>query len=322
MKTPFVIPWGMIVLLLLFCCERTPVTPVLDPSPPRDLDPFADGRLSVPAGIQPEALTVGDSTSFFVGSLTDGSVYRGDFRSGTFDLLYQPRFSRAQAAGMAYDPVTKNLFVAGGNTGNGSVIDTETGEVLAEFAFGGIFISDVVITPRAAFYIDSFAPIVYRVDLPLPSGEPTASITPIALGDGFDFRAGQVNANGIEAIPNGKALLIVNAFTGGLYRIDAATGTSDRIDLGNLLLFSGDGLLRRGKTLYVTVPADNRVLALRLAVDFGSAAQFRTFGSPYLQFPTAVAHFGASLYAVNARYDVVPPGADPTGFSFDIVRTY
>jgi hypothetical protein len=44
-------------------------------------------RIDLPNGFFPEGIERGHGTSFFVGSLLDGAIWRGDFRTGTGALL-------------------------------------------------------------------------------------------------------------------------------------------------------------------------------------------------------------------------------------------
>ena len=52
-----------------------------------------DGRerfpevINLPNGFQPEGISTGRGTSFYVGSLFDGAIYRGDLRTGKGAVL-------------------------------------------------------------------------------------------------------------------------------------------------------------------------------------------------------------------------------------------
>ena len=94
------------------------------------------------------------------------------------------------------------------------------------------FINDVVITNDAVYFTNSFAPVIYKIPLgedgQLPSDPEVITLT--LTGD-YQFVAGGFNANGIDALPNGKALTIVNSTTGSLYLVDSTTGEATLIDL-------------------------------------------------------------------------------------------
>jgi hypothetical protein len=126
----------------------------------------------------------------------------------------------------------------------------------------------------------------------------------LAAGRGF-------NANGIAETPNRKALLVVNSATGLLYRVDPETGQATEVDLGGNSLPNGDGLLVRGRTLYVVQNQDNQVAVFRLNAA-GTAGQLvDTLTSDDFDIPTTVAAFGNSLYLPNARFNTPPTPDTP-----------
>ena len=109
-------------------------------------------------------------------------------------------------------------------------------------------------------------------------------------------------------------MLVVNASTGLLYRVDPSTGVAQEIDLGGALLDGGDGILLQGKTLYVV--RDGGVTVVALSPDFLSGALVDTIPIPNALSPTTVAGFGSSLYTVDAKF---PFFGDPT-VPFDVQR--
>src|SRR5690349_23703003 len=72
--------------------------------------------IPLPDGFQPEGIASGNGTTFYVGSIPTGAVYRGDLRTGEGDILVPAQEGRA-AIGLKYDARTGFLFVAGGPTG-------------------------------------------------------------------------------------------------------------------------------------------------------------------------------------------------------------
>ena len=85
------------------------------------------------------------------------------------------------------------------------------------------------------------------------------------------------NANGIVATPNDSTLIVVNYFTGLLYTVDPDTGFATEIDLGGITVQFGDGLVLRGKTLYVVqnfaapFTPPGQIAVFRLSPDFSAA---------------------------------------------------
>lgn len=110
----------------------------------------------------------------------------------------------------------------------------------------------MIVTREAAYFTDSFHSVLYQ--LPLGHGgelpDPSA-VEEIALSGDFEFVPNAFNANGIEATPNGHALIVVNSANGMLYKVDPASGETTRIDLGADAVLNGDGILLVGRTLYV-----------------------------------------------------------------------
>ncbi|MBM7805817.1 sugar lactone lactonase YvrE [Geodermatophilus bullaregiensis] len=265
------------------------------------VDPFPE-VIALPDGFSPEGISTGRGTAFYVGSRTDGSIYRGDLRTGDGALLVEGTPGGA-AIGTEVDRRGR-LWVAGGATGTGTVYDTRTGEVLASYALtapGATFVNDVVVTRDAAYFTDSVNPVLYVVPLG-PGGRPAGPATTLPLTGDLQYQAG-FNANGIEASPDGETLLVVQSNTGLLFRVAAGTGVTTRVDLGGASLTNSDGLLRQGRTLYVVRNALQQIAVLELADDYASAALVDTLTDPDFQTPTTVAPFGSALYAVNARFD-------------------
>jgi len=299
-------PFGMIILVLAsLLISATNFTPFPDSIP-------------VPNGFRPEGIAAGEETTFYVGSIPTGAIYRGDIRTGEGEILVPAQAGRA-AIGMKYDSRTGLLFVAGGPTGNAYIYNGETstdmGTVL--LTTDPSFINDVIITQDAAYFTNSFQPVIYKIPLgedgALP--DPLTSET-IQLSGEYVFTPGAFNANGIEATANGKWLIIVNSAEGALYKVNAATGEATRIDLGTGSVANGDGLLLQGKTLYVVQNALNQIAVVKLNADFTSGEIVDLLTSPLFRVPTTIARFGDALYAVNARFDT-PPTPDT---DYDVVR--
>jgi sugar lactone lactonase YvrE len=272
------------------------------------------GIIALPIGFQPEGIAVKGHT-FFVGSIPTGAVYRGDLRTGSGAVLVPAQADR-MAIGLAVDERNR-IFVAGGPTGQGYVYDARTGASLASFQLAAgldpTFVNDVVVTKDAAWFTDSFRPVLYRLAI-APDGT-LGTVTTVPLGGDFVQGPG-FNANGIDATPDGKTLVIVQSGAGQLFTVDPATGHADRIELTGGDVAFGDGILLDGKTLYVVQNQLNQVAVVALSPDLGSGAITAHLTSPptnpeLLQVPTTIAEFGNRLYAVNARFNL-PPDVRPT----------
>ena len=313
MHIPLAIRRNSLLVLLIFALGATLISATT-------AVPFPES-IQLLAGFRPEGIATGDGATFFVGSLADGAIYRIDLITGqgTIVVAGQPGHI---SVGLKYDSRSQLLFVAGGPTGKAFVYDANTGATVAEIQLAPApptFINDVVVTREAAYFTDSMRPVLYKVPL-APDGTPVAAMSQeIPLGGEFEFVAG-FNANGIDAVPNGSLLIIVNSTTGHLYTVDPATGYATLIDLEEGAVSSsvpnGDGILLQGKTLYVVQNRLNQIAVVELSNDFSAGEIVDRISSTSFDVPTTIAAFGDALYVVNARFTTPPT---PTT-SYNVVR--
>ncbi|HEY6666328.1 MAG TPA: superoxide dismutase, partial [Propionibacteriaceae bacterium] len=94
--------------------------------------------------------------------------------------------------------------------------------------------------------------------------------------------------------------------TGLLFRVDPRTGVATQVDLGGTPLTAGDGLLVRGRTLYVVRNQFEQVAVIKLNAAGTSGQLVDTLTSNDFDIPTTVAAFGNSLYLPNARFTTPP----------------
>jgi sugar lactone lactonase YvrE len=263
--------------------------------------------IQLPRGFQPEGIEVGRGTTFYVGSVANGAIYRGNLRTGAGAILVPGETGRA-ATGIEFDNRNR-LWVAGAGTGKAYVYDAGTGALIRTYTFASsdTFINDVVVTRTAAFFTDSRKAVLYHVpigpDGALGSATHTVPVTgDFALASGF-------NLNGIDATRNGKTLIAVQSNKGKLFRIDPASGVAREISLGSESVPNGDGILLTGKTLYVVQNQLNRVAVIRLAANLGSGQVLTRLADSDFAVPTTIDDHGRRLYAVNARFGIMNPGA-------------
>ena len=266
--------------------------------------PFPD-LIQLPADFGPEGIAIGNGTTFYAGSLaaaTRGQILVGDLQTGEFATLAQP--DGVPATGMKHDPRSNLLFVARAGSGMATIFDAASGEVLVSYQLhtAPTFINDVVITRDAAYFTDTQAPFLYKVDLG-PAGAPAVAATSIPLPAAF-------RTNGIVATPNGEHLFVVSASQ--LYRIDRLTYTPVSVDLGGTTLPNADGLFLDGKTLYVVQNQLNRVAVVHLSPDYLTGEVVRYITEPFAsnaatRVPTTIAEFGNALYAVTAGFAAPSP---------------
>ena len=261
----------------------------------------AQRTIALPDEFRPEGIASGPKDSFYVGSIPQGSVYRGSYRTGEGEVLVPPHPGRNHT-GLKVDPRHDLLFVAGGGSKGIYVYDSETGADLASFSIPDAgFINDVVLTRKAAYFTDSQVQRFYRVRIGKRGDLGDLEIVPIS-GD-FEYTAG-FNANGIEQVGNGRRLIMVKSNTGQLFSVEPRSGRSREIELEfDGTVVNGDGILLRGRTLYVVRNRDNRIAVVDLKRDLREGEIEDELTDPLLDVPTTIAPFGRFIYAVNARFD-------------------
>jgi hypothetical protein len=296
---------------LFIGCSEKPTESFLENEAGSLLKSFPQNIL-LPDGFEPEGIASGKGSTFYVGSLSTGKIYKGDYRTGEGEILVDS--SGRLAFGLSYDARNDYLFVAGGITGALYVYNGTTGALVAEYNItGAMLINDVVATKKAVYMSESLGPVIYKLPLDQSGGLPPAgSVVEVELTGDYVFIPNAptpfgINNNGIEATPNGKYLIVNNMADGNLYRVDASTGYSHLINLGGATLPNGDGLLLINHTLYVVQNFLNQIAEIRLSPDLLSGMLVNVITDPAFEIPTTIALFGNSLYAVNARFSL-PPG--------------
>ncbi len=79
---------------------------------------------------------------------------------------------------------------------------------------------------------------------------------------------------------------------------------------------AGDGLLLRGRTLYVVQNRLNQIAVIQLEPGWESGQLVDVLTDADLDIPTTVARFGDALYAVNGRFATPPTPSTP----YQVVR--
>lgn len=258
----------------------------------------------------PEGIARKGST-FFVGSTTDGTIFRGSLRSPAM-TPFSPGGTDGRTTATGMKVAGSRLVVAGAATGRIFVLSTKDGRTLkvldTEPAGAPTFLNDVVIARGYAYVTDSQRPILFRFKVddhgavgPLERFVDFTG-TPFAYGAGF-------NANGISE--HHGILTIVQSSTGKLFRVDTKTKAVSEIALGGATLPNGDGLLRDGNVLYVVRNAQELIVPVRLSKDGRSGLVGTGVTGPQLQYPTTIAQDGRRLLVVNSQFDKRNAGAAP-----------
>lgn len=265
-------------------------------------------QIDLPAGWQPEGITAGRGSTFYVGSLAGGAIWKGNFRTGTGRVLVPA--AGTVAAGVEYDWRNGRIWVAGGPTGDVRVY-SRWGKLLQTYHFAATpaFLNDLVVTRWGVYVTDStnqqldVIPLGRRGKLPAPDKAFSLPLT----GD-IHYTAG-FNANGIVA--RDGWLILVQSSTGQLFRVNPKTGVARAINLGGRSVLNGDGLELHGRTLYVVRNQDNLVAVFRLGWRLKSAKALGRLTSSKLDFPTTAAFSLGRLWVVNARFTTPPTPTTP-----------
>jgi hypothetical protein len=280
--------------------------------------PFPDSIVLTSAateatGFRAEGVVASGRTAY-AGSLATGTIVEVDLITGAVSTLVAS--AGGPAVGLALDG--GRLYVAGGPSGELRIYDTSDGSLvdLVQLAPPGAgFINDVVVASDAAYATDSFNAVLHRI--PLGGGAPEA----LTLTGDFVLAPG-FNSNGIVDAGGGRLVLAqssdpTDGVGSALYAVDVtgAEALADRIELRGDVA-NADGLLLRGRRLYVVQNALDSIAEVRLSGDLrrGSVVGVRTDRD--FAVPTTVTYALGALYAVNARFGA----PDPTAVEYEIVR--
>ncbi|HSU36626.1 MAG TPA: superoxide dismutase [Propionibacteriaceae bacterium] len=286
---------------------------------PAQARPSYPDEITLPVGFRPEGIAIGKAPFAYLGSLADGDIYRVNLRTGKGRVISEGGGATKPSVGLKIDR-RGLLYVAGGVSGEGRVINSRTGRLLATYPFasGATFVNDVVLTRRAAWFTDSQQPVLYRVARNHHGKRlANARVTKLPLVGDWVQAPGEFGANGIVETPNHRALLVVRTRTGQLFRVNKGTGVAKPVDLGGVSVLNGDGLLLRGRTLYVVQNQDNKVTVFKLNRRGTEGRLVKTLTDPDFDVPTTVASYRDSLYLPNARFGQVP---DPAAADYSINR--
>jgi hypothetical protein len=283
-------------------------------APPAGQSGNFPARIDLPDGFFPEGIESGPGTSFFVGSLLDGAIWRGDLRTGSGTLLAAGAPGRA-SAGIAYEAGHDRIWVAGVGPpliggADVRVYDASNGALLATYQPPGVgLLNDVAVTREAVYVTDSGFPQLVVIPLAQDGSLPPPSAATILPVGGDLLQTPGFNLNGI-VVKHG-VLLVAQSSTGKLFRVDPATGAADELDLGGANLGYPDGLELLGHTLYVVRAFDNRVTVVSLGPHLAGGVVLGDLTDPSLDIPSTATVAAGRLWAVNLRFTTPPGPATP-----------
>lgn len=273
---------------------------------PRPSEYTLPDTVAFPEGVafQPE------TGHFFVSSTSNGAVARGHVSEAAASPFIPGTTGPFSAIGLKVSD--GRLYVAGGFSGTARVYDAGSGMLLSTFTSSpGGFLNDLAVTKSGdAFVTDSLRPTLWRIPAGASSGtlEPWLDFTGTDLeytSDPEDFEV-----NGIVASDDGKYLVVVQARTGELFRIEIATKDVVEIDLGGDTV-QGDGLQLQGRRLYAVV-ATSGIVEVRLSGDLTSGEVLPGVSGPSSDFPTTNAIARGRMLVVISQFNRLFSGQPPT----------
>lgn len=302
----------------------------------------------LPDGFKSEGITKGQGSTFYVGSLLDGRIYRGDLDSCTGEVLDSTKDSdEGMVVGMDY---YKNMLVLAGGRSCKVVIRDRTGRLrktvqIESHPDDGCFLNDVKIGKKNVYVTNSFAKEIYMISIhELRSRRRNVVFKTINTNCSIPFTAGQFNNNGIEVVQVDKQeqLLVANYFDGSVFLVNPTSGNAKRVKL-DIDLQSPDGLLlekdRQSDEVFLSVVENSRgmVSLFRLSDDYetGSLVSYLAdtrmlgYNNPKEhevnitysnQFPTTHTRINGEYLVVLGRFADCAPFQPCPNVSFNVLQ--
>ena len=253
-----------------------------------------------------------ESQTFFTGTTSNGTIYRGTLGDTSVDVWIAG--PGTAVIGMKVDDGL--LYVAGGPSGLVKVYDISSASLVATFETGtGGFLNDLVVTDHGVFVTDSLRPFIWHITpelLEAGSGTPEAiAVSPeIPFGGGFAL-------NGIVSFRAGEELVVVHSALGRLYRIDL-TFSGSSVDERSITQITaptvnGDGLLVDQGMLVAIIGGAGQLMFLDLDAQHTSASLLFTRTDPTFQRPSTIARAHNTYLVVNADFTTNTPPFTLTG---------
>ena len=290
--------------------------------------PVRGSYLLKPTGTAAEAIfpegVATDGSSYYVGSTTDGTIYRGDLdRRVATPFLPGGEDGRTSAIGLKVDDGL--LFVAGGATGRFFIYDIDSRDLVGSFQVdpapsqsAPTFLNDAIVAPDGSVYVtDSLRPVLYRIgpDDYATDGVETLPVHLDFTGTALQYTSG-FNVNGIAVTDDGRYLVLAKSNSGELFRVDLMTDEVTEIALGGSSV-SGDGLVLVGSTLYAVERQGDVgfIVKIALSPDLSSGTVLSRTTDRSFDDPTTAALDGDRLLVVNSQFGERSAGVKPGPFT-------
>ncbi|OLZ61277.1 hypothetical protein AV521_43910 [Streptomyces sp. IMTB 2501] len=272
--------------------------------------------------LYPESLVADPATGdIYVTGFGDGAVQRIPAGSRTAEV-FLPAGTDGRTAATGAKIWGDQLWVADFSGLN--VYSLTSRQRLAHFAapFEKAMVNDIAFTADGTGYLtDSGNPVIYQVsqaDIAAYADKPGAERAKSRLPIGRDLNGTPAaytqhdspNLNGI--VSDGRYLVAVNFTSGRLFRVDTTDGEVREIAYDGPRLVSGDGLFRRGRTLYAARNKANAVTRLSLGRGDLTAHVEKNIESADLQIPTSVIAYEGRILVTRSQFDKGGPYAPGT----------
>jgi hypothetical protein len=246
-----------------------------------------------------------ESRTFFVGTIHDGSVYRGSLDDPTVPVFLQGEPGQ-MATGIGI--VAGRILVAGGLGGDITAYDLQTRALVGEFATGpGGFLRSLLVTDAGDVWVtDAVRPVLWhltREQVAGGSGTPTS----IPLAPEVRHISSPDNVEGIVAL-SATRFVVVDYADGTLYRIDldpAVPNGRTITPITGAAVPLGSGMVLDGRR--VVVADENGLSVVELSDDASSAMLVTRLRDPSFHDATAVTRVGDRYLVVNAGWNDPPP---------------
>ena len=254
--------------------------------------------------------------TFYISETTGGEISRGNIRSDRAAPWVDGDGTdgRWTARGITVDRAGR-VYIAGGPNGLDHPgapdlwVYSRSGTLLAALDTGvdGAFLNDVAIGPDgAAYFTNSNAPQVFRVDRTQSGWQVGIFIDAtgtIPTQSGF-------NLGGIVSTPDRRALIVAQGNTGALWRVDLRSRTVTPVVVSGADLRNADGLVLRGRTLFVIRNFSRALTTVTLSDNWTQASLDGEVATDPNRVLTTGKLAGNRLYAVDSKFDE-PVGTPP-----------
>lgn len=269
------------------------------------------GRHILPAEVTfPEGIAYdAKSGTIYTVASPDGVIARVNARTGAVAVVQAPAV-KAQI-GAAFPGVLGlnidsrgRLWMAGGRTGKVYVTNPKTGALIQtieppEAAKG--LINDITFAGGKAYFTDTLRPMLWAAG----TGANVPAKPELWLdfnGTPLEYATG-ANLNGITSTKDGKTLLTGQMNKGLLFKIDVATKKITPIDIKGETVEGVDGLVLRGRTLYVIRQPAAEIVTIELSRDMSSGTVVKRTNALGLLSPATAVVVGDELVVVNAQFN-------------------